>query len=89
MDLFTLLAAAVIAMVGQYLNRHKSIPAAAVKAVLVLVGLPFYAWHDGLPPSWWGPSFASWSQMALLWCFAIPGMASLIGAIPGMETNSK
>lgn len=89
MDLIVLLAAGVVAVFGQWLNSHKSIPAPAVKALLALAGIPFYIWATGVPASWTGPAFAQWSQGAVLWAFAIPGMASLVGLTPGMATDSK
>ena len=89
MDLIVLLAAGVVAVLGQYLNTKPHIPTAAIKALLALAGIPFYVWATGPPPAWSGPEFASWSHGAVLWAFAIPGMASLIGLAPGMATNSK
>ena len=89
MDLIVLLAAGAVAVFGQWLNSHPKVPSAAVKALLALTGIPFYMWATGLPPTWSGPAFASWSQGAVLWAFAIPGMASLVGIAPGMRTDSK
>ena len=89
MNLIVLLAAGAVAVVGQWLNSKKSIPAPAVKGLLALAGVPFYLWATGMPPAWTGPEFSSWSEGAVLWAFAIPGMASLVGLAPGMGTNSK
>jgi len=89
MDLIVLLAAGAVAVLGQWLNTWPQIPTAAVKALLALAGIPFFIWATGLPPEWSGPAFASWSQGAVLWAFAIPGMASLVGLAPGMATTNK
>ena len=89
MDLIVLIAAGFVALVGQWLNSQRSIPAPAVKAALALAGIPFYVWSSGLPPAWTGPDFAAWSQGAVMWAFTIPGMASLVGLAPGMATDSK
>jgi hypothetical protein len=88
-DIIVLIAAGVVAWAGQFLNSHKSIPNAAVKAALALAGIPFYAWAVGLPPAWGGPAFVAWGQGAVLWVLAIPGAASLFGLAPGMATDSK
>jgi hypothetical protein len=89
MDLIVMIAAGAVALVGQWLNSQRSIPAPAVKATLALAGIPFFIWSTGLPPAWSGPEFTVWSQGAVLWCFAIPGIASLAGLAPGMATDSR
>jgi len=80
---------AAIALVGQWLNRFKSIPSEAVKAGLAIVGLGFYALGHGLPASWWGDGLSVWLNPGLLWALALPGAASLIGTVPGMRSNSQ
>lgn len=89
MGIIILIAAGVTALVGQWLNTHKSIPTETVKAILAVSGIPFYAWAVGLPPVWWGPGFDTWSIGAIVWMGAIPGFASLIGTTPGMRTDSR
>lgn len=89
MDLIVMIAAGAVALVGQWLNSQRSIPAPAVKAALALAGIPFYCWSVGLPGAWYGPAFTVWSQGAVLWVLAIPGAASLFGLMPNMATDSR
>jgi hypothetical protein len=88
LNLIVLIAAGAVALAGQGLNRYKGIPNWAVKGLLVLAGVPFYMWSVGLPPAWWGPQFEEWSMGAVIWAFALPGMASTIGLHPAMKTDS-
>ena len=89
MDALGWFAMALTALVAQWFNRFKHVPAPTIKAGLAVVGLAFYALGHGLPAAWYGPELSQWLDPALLWAMAVPGMASLVGAIPGMETNSK
>lgn len=89
MDALGWFGVAAIALVGQWLNRSRSIPSEAVKAVLAMIGLAFYALGHGGPAAWVGEGLTQWLNPALLWALALPGAASLIGAVPGMATDSK
>lgn len=89
MDAIGWFGIAAIALVAQWLNRHKSIPNEAVKATLAGVGILFYAIGHGLPTAWHGEGLSAWLNPALLWALALPGAASMIGTVPGMATNSQ
>lgn len=90
MNAIAFVAALLLALVGQFINRSPNVPVEAVKLGLAVAGAGLYAALVSHPTAWPpDPKFASWFDDALLWSFALPGMASLIGMAPGMKTNSK
>lgn len=90
MNAITFVAGLLVALVGQYLNRFQRIPSEAVKLALAVIGATLYGTLVVHPTAWPpAPAFAAWFDDALLWAFALPGMASLIGLAPGMKTNSR
>jgi len=89
MEALAALAGLLGAGVAQWFNRYKANNTVLLKLALVLVGLACYALGNGLPEAWAGPKLLEWLQPAWLWAAAVPGIASLIGAAPGMQTNSK
>lgn len=82
-----MLAGLVVALAGQWFNRHPGIPAPAVKIGLAVVGFALYTVVEH-PAAWQGQPLMDWLDKAWLWALALPGAASLIGMAPGMATNS-
>lgn len=90
MNAIAFVAALVLALIGQLLNRSPKYPTEFVKLAMAVAGAGLYAGLVVHPTAWPpDPKFAAWFDDALLWSFALPGMASLIGMAPGMKTNSK
>lgn len=76
---------AVVAALGQWLNRRPDLPAVAIKLALTLAGLALY-----LPIEQpWKVGFMPWFENAWVWGLAVPGAASLLATVPGMATNSQ
>lgn len=73
----------------QFFNRFKSNNTVLLKLSLCLIGLACYAIGNGLPQAWSGPVFLAWLSPAWLWAAAVPGLASLVGTLPNMGTNTK
>lgn len=88
MNVLITIGGLVVALVGQWLNRHESIPDAVVKLTLAGVGMVFYGLGHGWPAGF-GPPFLEWLDLAWVYALALPGAASLIGLAPGMQSNSK
>lgn len=87
----TMLAAAAIALIGQFLNAHPKFPTWAGKIGLLAIGVGWYAvnWHEGHP---WPVSFAAWLdwlEAAITAGAALPGAASLVALIPALKTRSQ
>lgn len=89
MEALAAFAGIIGAAVAQWFNRYKSNNTALLKVALIFVGLACYALGNGLPEAWYGPKLLTWLQPAWLWAAAVPGIASLLGAVPTMQTNSK
>lgn len=88
MGSLALLAGLVVAAVGQWLNRYPTMPAPVVKLVLLAIGAGLYAWAHPAP-ALSGQPFMDWLEVAIPWSAGLPGVASLIGTLPGMGTNSQ
>jgi len=89
MEALAALAGIIGAGVVQWFNRYKANNTALLKVALIFVGLACYALGNGLPEAWAGPEFTEWLTPAWLWALSVPGAASLFGALPNMQTNSK
>lgn len=79
-------AALAVAALGQWFNAKTTVPPLAVKGVLALVGPAVYLIVK-VPAAWTGPEFLAWFDEAWVWALALPGIASLIGVAPGMNTK--
>lgn len=88
MNILVLAGAALVAFGAQWINRYPKIPAAAVKVGLALLALPVYGLASGWPHGWSGAPLTQWLDAGWLWVLALPGAASLFGALPNMGTNS-
>ena len=87
MNALVFVAALVISGIAQTMNRYPVIPTGVVKLTLALVGLCFYLLIQH-PTAWTGQPLLDWLDTAWIWAAALPGIASLIGTAPGMQTNS-
>lgn len=79
-------AGLVVAIFGQWLNTKPYIPSPVIKLALAVVGLLFYL-LVAMPAAISGQAFLDWIDKAWLFALALPGLASLVGAVPGMKTN--
>lgn len=87
MQAYVAIGGIVVAIAAQWANRHPAVPASVVKLALSALGLALYLVVDQ-PAAWSGQPLMEWLDAAWLWALALPGAASLIGAAPGMGTNS-
>jgi len=87
MEALMFFAALAVAGVGQWLNSRPNIPSLVVKACMAAIG-PLLYLAVSQPSALYGPAFIEWLDKAWVWALALPGMASLIGAVPGMATKS-
>lgn len=86
MQALIVVAALVVAAIGQKLNANPKIPSLVVKLALALVGPVLYL-VVSQPTALYGPAFLEWLDKAWIWSLALPGAASLIGLAPGMATS--
>ena len=76
-----------VAALGQWLNAKTTLPPLAVKGALAAVG-PVLFLIVKAPAAWTGQPFLDWFDEAWVWSLALPGIASLIGVAPGMNTKT-
>lgn len=89
MQAWMVIAALIVAAVGQYLNSKPAYPTNLVKLGMALMGPLLYLMVEQPtgPPG--GPVFLEWLDKAWIWALALPGAASLIGGFtPGMATRT-
>lgn len=90
-----LLIGGAFAFLGQLAKRNPKVPNELAIAVMAAIGALFYAGNYGWPhadaptfQSWFG-AIADWLESASIAIAAIPGAASMIGMIPGMQTQPR
>jgi hypothetical protein len=89
------LLGALAAAIGQWTKSHPRINNAYPQAVMVLVGLVWYAGNHGGPkgdPHGFAAVFTAWADWiegAIPTLLALPGAASLVGLIPAMKTRTQ
>lgn len=88
MNILILIAGLIFAVIGQFLKSIKGFPTEAVQLAMVFMGLVLYVIQAGLPAQW-VPLDPKWSEGAALWVTALPGMATLMGMVPALKTDSR
>lgn len=82
-----MMAGLILAVVGQSLNSRPEIPSQIVKLAMAVAGMLLYL-IVATPTAATHEAFLAWMDQALLWAMAVPGFASMVGAIaPGMKTS--